>query len=127
MPAIPQSPADIDEALSQRSLDLDPAGYFIIYLDVEQRLICAKLFTTVIDERGVALDPDTGKPLPARSATGRTEARLFTGRTAKELCVNLFEGPDAVTPLMMDHAAYVGRESLRAEMALMQHSEYIQD
>jgi len=29
-------------------------------------LICAKHFTNVINERGLAVDPETGKPIPVR-------------------------------------------------------------
>ncbi|MEG4963884.1 DUF4346 domain-containing protein, partial [Microcoleus sp. K4-C2] len=39
----------IDDNLSKRHLDLDPGGYFIIYLDRETSLICAKHFTNIID------------------------------------------------------------------------------
>jgi dihydropteroate synthase len=123
-----QSVRQIDDTLSQRDLALDPAGYFIIYLDTDQHLICAKHYTTVIDERGLACDPDTGKPLPAKTATTRTECTLYTGRTAKELCVALFEQATGQQPTsLMDHAAYLGRELMRAEYCLLNNQEYIQD
>ena len=51
----------IDDKLSQRYIELDPAGYFIIYIDREEGLIFAKHFTNVIDERGLAVDPETGR------------------------------------------------------------------
>src|SRR4028119_1193375 len=83
--------AAIDDKLSQRHIDLDPAGYFIIYLDREAGLISAKHFTNVIDEQGLAVDPETGKVIPARGKVQRTHTTVFTGRTAKELCVKIFE------------------------------------
>ncbi|MDF5730663.1 MAG: DUF4346 domain-containing protein, partial [Rhizonema sp. PD38] len=83
--------AVIDEKLSQRHIDLDANGYFIIYLNREEGLICAKHFTNVIDERGLAVDPETGKVIPSRGKVERTHSTLFTGRTAKELCVTIFE------------------------------------
>ncbi|MFM7369330.1 MAG: DUF4346 domain-containing protein, partial [Sphaerospermopsis kisseleviana] len=46
----------IDDKLSQRHIDLDPSGYFIIYIDRNERLIYAKHFTNIIDERGLAVD-----------------------------------------------------------------------
>ncbi len=55
----------IDYKLSKRFLELDPAGYFIIYLDRGAGLICAKHFTNEINEQGLAIDPETGKPIPA--------------------------------------------------------------
>lgn len=117
----------IDDELSKRELALDPGGYFIIYLDREAELICAKHYTNVIDERGLAVDPETGKPIPARGKVQRTAETLFSGRTAKELCVKIFEETDPCSVTMLDHAAYLGREFMRAQMALVSGEEYVQD
>ncbi|MDM9385313.1 DUF4346 domain-containing protein [Chlorogloeopsis sp. ULAP01] len=119
--------AAIDEKLSLRQLELDPGGYFIIYLDRESGLICAKHFTNVIDERGLAIDPETGKVIPARGKVERTHTTLFSGRTAKELCVNIFEQTKPCPVTQLDHAAYLGREFVRAELALVTGQEYVQD
>lgn len=117
----------IDDELSKRELALDPGGYFIIYLDREAELICAKHYTNVIDERGLAVDPETGKTIPARGKVERTAETLFSGRTAKELCVKIFEETDPCSVTMLDHAAYLGREFMRAQMALVSGEEYVQD
>lgn len=117
----------IDERLSKRHIDLDPGGYFIIYLDREAGLICAKHFTNVIDDRGLAIDPETGKVIPAKGKVERTQSTLFTGRTAKELCVAIFEQTQQCPVTRFDHAAYLGREFVRAESALVSGQEYIQD
>ncbi len=119
--------AAIDDKLSQRHIDLDPGGYFIIYLDREAGLICAKHFTNVIDERGLAVDPETGKVIPARGKVERTHSTLYTGRTAKELCVTLFEETQPCPVTKLDHAAYLGRECVKAEYALVTGKEYVQD
>ena len=71
--------AAIDDKLSKRFLELDPAGYFIIYLDREAGLICAKHFSNEVNEQG------------------------------------------------LDHAAYLGRELMRAELALATGQDYVQD
>jgi dihydropteroate synthase len=117
----------IDDKLSQRHLNLDPGGYFIIYLDRDAGLICAKHFTNVIDDRGLAIDPETGKPIPARGKVERTHSTLFTGRTAKELSVSIFEQTQPCPVTLLDHAAYLGREFVRAEKALVSGQEYVQD
>jgi len=117
----------IDDKLSQRHIDLDPGGYFIIYLDREARLICAKHFTNVIDDRGLAVDPETGKVIPAKGKVQRTESTLFTGRTAKELCVAILEQTQPCPVTLLDHSAYLGREFVRAENALVSAQEYVQD
>ncbi|MEL6602449.1 MAG: DUF4346 domain-containing protein [Cyanobacteria bacterium J06614_10] len=121
--------AALDNQLSKRYIELDPAGYFLIYIDAEAALICAKHFTNTINDKGLACDPETGKPLcvngksPVRQAT-----RLFTGRTAKELCMKIFEDKSNPCPITyLDHAAYLGREFVRAEIALLHGTEYVQD
>jgi dihydropteroate synthase len=119
--------AEIDKKLSNRHIDLDPGGYFIIYLDREARLICAKHFTNTIDERGLAVDPETGKVIPAKGKVERTHSTLYSGKTAKELCVKIFEETQPCPVTMLDHAAYLGREFMRAEMALIGGQEYVQD
>ena len=117
----------IDDRLSQREIKLDPAGYFIIYLDREAGLICAKHYTNVIDERGLAVDPETGKVIPAKGKVERTHTTLYTGRTAKEICVKILEETQPCPVTYLDHAAYLGREFVRAELALVNGQEYIQD
>lgn len=124
----PQQLTDLDNKLSQRFIDLDSGGYFLIYLEPEAGLICAKHFTNVINEKGLACDPETGEPLPCEGRVQRQHSYVYTGRTAKELCIAIFETSDRPCPVTrMDHAAYLGREFVRAEMALIAGQEYIQD
>ncbi|ELS32726.1 MULTISPECIES: DUF4346 domain-containing protein [Pseudanabaena] len=118
---------EIDNQLSKRSLALDPSGYFIIYVDYQQSLICAKYYSNIINDQGLAVDPETGKPIPARGKVDRQAVQLFTGRSAKELCVEIFEKTHPCPVTLFDHAAYLGREIQRAELALLQQQEYIQD
>ena len=117
----------IDDKLSKRHIDLDPGGYYVIYIDREAELICAKHFTNIINERGLAADPETGKVIAARGKVTRTAEKLYTARTAKELCVKVIEEPLPCPITMLDHAAYLGREFMRAEYALVTGEEYIQD
>ncbi|PSB01820.1 DUF4346 domain-containing protein [Merismopedia glauca] len=127
MPETLENIVAIDDELSHRHIDLDPAGYFIIYLDLEAKLICAKHFTNVINEQGLAVDPETGKVIPAKGKVERTQTTLFTGRTAKELCVKIFEETDPCPVTMLDHAAYLGREFMSAQKALLSGEDYVQD
>lgn len=119
--------AEIDRQHSTRPLALDPAGYFIIYLNRDAAQICAKHFSNTIDDRGLALDPETGKPIPARGPIHRQPTALYTGRTAKELCIEIFEKTDPCPVSLLSHAAYLGREFSRAEQALVTGQDYIQD
>ncbi len=117
----------IDEALSNRAIALDPGGYFIIYVDRKEQRIYAQHFTNVIDERGLACDPETGLPLPCNKKVERIPSRVFSGRTAKEVCVEIFERTTPCLVTMLDHAAYLGRELQKAEAALFSEQEYVQD
>jgi dihydropteroate synthase len=117
----------LDNKLSNRFIELDPAGYFIIYVDREANLICAKHYSNVINDKGLACDPETGEPLPCNVKMERVPTAIFTGRTAKELCIKIFEETKPCPIRFLDHAAYLGRESVRAEMALLSGQDYIQD
>lgn len=117
----------IDDKLSQRFIDLDPKGYFVIYLDREKQLICAKHYTNTINDRGLATDPETGTPIPAKGKVSRSYNAIFTARTAKEMCIKILEELNPPLLTMLDHAAYLGREFVRAEIALVSETDYIQD
>ena len=127
MPQTLEDLTAIDNKLSKRHIDLDPGGYFIIYLDREAGLICAKHYTNIINDRGLAVDPETGKPIPVRGKVKRNHTTVFSGRTAKELCVKIFEEAQPSLVTRIDHAAYLGREFVRAEIALVTTQEYVQD
>jgi hypothetical protein len=120
-----QSALAEDDKLSNRSIELDPGGYFLIYLAGGQ--ICADHYSNTINDQGVACDPETGEPLPCDQPLGRSPSRQYLAPTAKQLSIALFEqsGPSPVTRL--DHAAYLGREFQKAEAALYQNHPYIQD
>ncbi len=122
-----QELADIDDKLSKRFIELDPSGYFIIYLDRENGLICAKHYTNEINEKGLAVDPETGKPIPVRGKVERTPTAIFTGRTAKEIGMKITEETKPCPLSYLDHALYLGRGFVRAEIALISGEEYIQD
>jgi dihydropteroate synthase len=117
----------IDQELSKRFIALDPSGYFIVYLEREARLICAKHYTNIINEQGLAVDPATGKVIPAKGKVERQAEQIYTARSAKELCVKIIEETQPCPLTMLDHAAYLGREFMRAEFALVTGTEYIQD
>ncbi|MFZ9739313.1 MAG: DUF4346 domain-containing protein [Prochlorotrichaceae cyanobacterium] len=119
--------ATIDRQLSKRFIHLDPAGYFLIFVDHEAGLIGVKHYTNDINEKGLAVDPATGKPFPVKGKVDRPHTQLFTGRTAKEVGIELTEKADPCPLSKLDHALYLGRELVRAEIALVEGVEYIQD
>ncbi|NEO84544.1 MAG: DUF4346 domain-containing protein [Spirulina sp. SIO3F2] len=119
--------AALDDQLSNRFIELDPEGYYIIFLDRDAGLICAAHYTNTISEKGLALDPETGEPIPVRGKVERKPTQIYTGRTAKELGMKLTEGEERAPLSCFDHALYLGREFVRAELALINGTEYVQD
>lgn len=127
MPSTLEIQSNINDKLSQRFIALDPNGYFIIYIDPEAVLIYVKHFTNTINEKGLAVDPDTGKPFLTCDKVDREPTTILKANTAKELCIQLFEDPEVSLVTKFDHAAYLGRELMRAEIALATGQDYIQD
>lgn len=132
-PAMTQTPvaaaqlAALDDQLSKRFIALDPDGYFIIYVDHEAGLICAEHYTNTINEKGLAVDPETGEPLCSKGSLKRSPTAIFKGRTAKELGIKVTEEADPCPLSRLDHALYLGREFVRAEQSLLHGTEYVQD
>lgn len=123
----PEALKEIDDQLSKRFINLDPAGYFIIYIDREAGLICAEHYTNDINEQGLAVDPVTGEPFPCNKSLKRTPTAVFQGKTAKEIGIKITEEANPCPLSRFDHALYLGREFVRAEIALLSGQEYIQD
>jgi dihydropteroate synthase len=118
---------ELDEALSQRFITLDPAGYFLIKLDAAAGELIAEHYANGIDERGLATDPDTGEVLSCRVAGPRAPLAIYRGRSAKELGIALTEGEAPPALSRLDHALYLGRELQKAEQALELGLPYVQD
>ncbi len=127
MNAILESQTATNDKLSQRFIELDPGGYFLIFLDKSAGLICAEHYANDINDQGLATDPETGEPLACRGSLKRQPTARFQAQTAKELCIQIFEQPEICLVTKLDHAAYLGREFIRAEIALASGTDYLQD
>jgi dihydropteroate synthase len=117
----------LDDELSNRPIDLDPAGYFLIRIDPEAGELVAEHYSNGIDERGLATDPDTGEVLSCRGGDRRRPLAVHRARSAKELGIALTEGPGPHPISRLDHALYLGRELQKAEQALAAGLPYVQD
>ena len=116
----------IDNNLSNRYIDLDPKGYFIIKVDLEENKIILEHFLNIIDEDGYALDPETNEPIKCDSQYKRASNEVFEGISAKQLGILITEERnDLITKI--DHALYLGRELQKAEECLYKKLQYIQD
>ena len=119
--------SSLDDQLSQRFIELDPSGYFLIKLDAEAGELIAEHYSNHVDERGRATDPDTGEVLACRGGGPRSPSSSFRGRTAKELGIALTEADGALPVSRLDHALYLGRELQKAEACLKAGVDYTQD
>ena len=119
--------SSLDDQLSQRFIELDPSGYFLIKLDIEAGEIIAEHYSNDLDERGRATDPETGEVLGCRGGGPRSPSTCFRGRTAKELGIALTEADGTLPVCRLDHALYLGRELQKAEACLKAGVAYTQD
>jgi dihydropteroate synthase len=126
-PVNPDRLTAIDQELSKRFIELDPAGYFVIYLDRDTKLICADHYTNAINDAGLATDPETGEVLACQGSLKRQPTQTYRGHTAKEIGMIIVEQTQPCPLTRLDHALYLGREFVRAELALLNGEEYIQD
>ena len=116
----------IDNELSNRYIDLDPNGYFILKVDLEKNKIILEHFLNNIDDEGYALDPETNEPIKCNSKEKRVVNEVFEGISAKQLGILITEERnDLIT--RFDHALYLGRELQKAEECLYKKLPFIQD
>ena len=116
----------IDNDLSNRYIDLDPNGYFIIKVDLKENKIILEHYLNNIDEEGYALDPETNEPIKCDSKDKKVSNAVFEGISAKQLGILITEERnDLIT--RFDHALYLGRELQKAEECLYKKLPYIQD
>lgn len=127
MPVLLDTIKTIDDRLSNRSIDLDPAGYWLVIVEREAQQLKVEHYNNDINAQGLAVDPETGEVIACKGGKKRLPTLTLTGRTAKEVCVKIFEELDYCPVTMLNHAAYLGRELMRAELALSHGWEYIQD
>ena len=118
---------NIDDDLSRRFIDLDQKGYFLIKINKLSNELIVEHFDNNIDERGRALDPETGKIITCAGTEKRAPTKVFTGRTAKEIGIKITEEEFPVPIGKIDHALYLGRELQKAEYCLVNGTQYIQD
>ena len=115
-----------DKKLSQRNIELDPSGYFIIKIDQKNKKLVVEHFLNNIDSKGIALDPLTNKPIQCDKQNKRKYNKIFEGNTAKEIGILITEKNNNLIS-KLDHALYLGRELQKAEECLLKNHEYIQD
>ncbi len=117
---------EIDNDLSNRYIELDPNGYFIIKIDLDTKKIVLEHYLNTINEEGYALDPKTNEPIKCDSKEIKTCNETFTGISAKEIGIAITEKRNDLIS-RFDHALYLGRELQKAEECLYKKLLYTQD
>ena len=116
----------MDNDLSNRYIELDPNGYFIIKIDLKTKQIILEHYLNKINEDGYALDPKTNEPIKCDSKQIKSCNETFTGISAKEIGIEITEKRNDLIS-RFDHALYLGRELQKAEECLYKKLPYIQD
>ena len=117
---------EMDNDLSNRYIELDPNGYFIIKINLQTKQIILEHYLNKINDEGYALDPKTNEPIKCDSKQIKSCNEIFTGISAKEIGIALTEKRNDLIS-RFDHALYLGRELQKAEECLYKKLPYIQD
>ena len=116
----------MDNDLSNRYIELDPNGYFIIKIDLQTKQIILEHYLNKINDDGYALDPKTNEPIKCDSKQIKSCNETFIGISAKEIGIEITEKRNDLIS-RFDHALYLGRELQKAEECLYKKLPYIQD
>ena len=117
----------LDDKLSKRQIELDPKGYFLIKIEPSTHELILEHYLNNIDNKGRAIDPESGKPIKCKAKRSNQPSNIFRGKSAKEVGIQISEGHGPFPISCLDHAIYIGRELQRAETCLKTGEKYIQD
>ena len=117
----------LDDNLSNRQIELDPLGYFLIKIDYLTHDLILEHYLNNIDNKGRAIDPESGEPIGCKTKTSTQPNKIFKGKSAKEVGIQISEGVGSFPLSRLDHAIYIGRELQRAEQCLKAGTSYVQD
>ena len=117
----------LDDQLSNRQIELDPKGYFLIKIELLTNELILEHYLNNIDKKGRAIDPESGKPIGCKTKSKNQPSNIYRGKSAKQIGIQISEGHGPFPISHLDHAIYIGRELQRAEQCLINGKQYIQD
>ena len=117
----------LDHKLSKRQIKLDPNGYFLIKIEPKTNELILEHYLNDIDQKGRAIDPESGEPIGCKTKSRNQPNKIYRGKSAKQLGIQISEGHGPFPISHLDHAIYIGRELQRAEQCLITGKQYIQD
>ena len=92
-PLSPQQRRELDDAHSNRSITLDPSGYFLIRVDAAAGELVVEHYGNGINSQGLATDPDSGEVLSCRGNGPRSAMAEYRGVVTREIQEQLAELP----------------------------------
>jgi hypothetical protein len=129
---IPTTESDADDAfildkyLSSRGIKMDDKGYLIF--KIADKRIVASFYSCVLNDKGEVCDLNGVKIKCCGEKNTREPMIEWSARTAKQLCAMMLEDWEhAQDVFSIGHAAYIGREAMKAEQALYANGFYQQD
>ena len=117
----------LDNKLSKRQIELDPKGYFLVKIDFLSNELILEHYLNNIDQKGRAIDPESGEPIGCKTKNKNKPNQIFRGKTAKQVGIQISEGLAPFPISRLDHAIYIGRELQKAEHCLKTGMQYVQD
>ena len=117
----------LDDKLSKRQIKLDPNGYFLIKVEPKTNELILEHYLNNIDQKGRAIDPESGEPISCKTKRRNQPSKIYRGKSAKQVGIQISEGHGPFPLSCLDHAIYIGRELQRAEQCLITGEQYIQD
>ena len=117
----------LDDKLSNRQIELDPNGYFLVKIDLQTNELILEHYLNNIDQKGRAIDPESGKPIGCKTKSRNQPKNIYRGKSAKQVGIQISEGNGPYPLSRLDHAIYIGRELQKAEQCLVSGQRYIQD
>ena len=117
----------LDNKLSNRQIELDPNGYFLIKIDTQTNELILEHYLNNIDQKGRAIDPESGELISCKTKSKSQPNNIYRGKSAKQIGIHISEGHGPYPISRLDHAIYIGRELQRAEQCLKSGEQYIQD
>ena len=117
----------LDDKLSKREIELDPKGYFLVKVDFLSNELILEHYLNNIDQKGRAIDPESGEPIACKTKSRNKPNKVFRGKSAKQVGIKISEGLTPFPISRLDHAIYIGRELQKAEHCLKNAIEYVQD
>ena len=108
----------LDRHLSTRRIEMDSKGYFLVKTNPQESVIVVSFHSCMVNDDGEVCDLE-GNRIPCDGQSPEP-MKVWKCKTAKEATTEVFErwAESQHLALSVGHAAYIGRETQKAEFSL---------